>query len=151
MKNTDQLEDSLRQKKLRITNARKVIYQILQESDCALSPRDVCEHVKKNTGLRADSASVYRNLTLFSDIGLTHKLQSGKYSVCQHEDEHHHHDHDHMHIVATCASCGKTQEVPAHDPKLCKIANGFKKYMKDFSTFSGITLVGSCQTCSELT
>ena len=150
MKTTDHLEENLRHKNLRVTSARKVIFEILQNSDRALSPKEVCEFLKRTTKLQADTASVYRNLTLFSEIGLTHRLQSGKYTLCQHGEDHSHHTgHEHMHIVATCTSCGKTQEVPSHDRNLCNLAGGFKTYIEGFSTFTGITLAGYCEACSK--
>lgn len=141
-----QLEKKLKSNKHRLTGARKAIFEILQSSTKALSPQEISREMGKATNLKADQASIYRNLSLFTEIGLAHRFQSGKYSICQHGEKS---DHAHMHIVATCTNCGKTYEVSQHTDGLCQLAGGLKCHITQFQSFSGMTLVGSCKTCSQ--
>jgi len=142
----NRLEQKLKNNNLKLTAPRKVVFDILNESQIALSPKDVCDRILSSKKLKADQASIYRNLTLFSEIGLVHRFDSGKYSVCQHEN---HDGHKHIHIIANCLSCGKTYEVESHSPELCDISKEFKSHLKDFTSFSGITLQGKCLSCSN--
>lgn len=142
----DRLEQKLKNNNLKVTAPRKVVFDILSESKTALSPKDVCDKIISSTKLKADQASIYRNLTLFSEIGLVHRFESGKYSLCQHDN---HDGHEHMHIIANCNSCGKTYEIESHTPGLCETSKKFKSYLKDFTSFSGITFQGICVNCSK--
>ena len=96
------LEESLKEKNLRLTNARKIIFDILKSSERPLSPKNVCDELNKMSSLNADQASVYRNLMLFSKIGLAHKLDSGKYTACQLGK---HKSKGHVHILMSCTEC----------------------------------------------
>ena len=140
----NRLEQKLKQNNLRVTMARKVIFDILENSSKALSPKDVSDKMFDSKNLKADQASVYRNLALFSEIGLIHRFQSGKYSMCQHDQDD---GHKHMHIIANCEACGITYEVGSHTSGLCEISNKFTSYLKDFKSFSGITFQGLCKSC----
>lgn len=141
----DRLVKRLETENLRITTARKTIFDILQGSDRALSAQEVCVEIHNSTNLKADQASVYRNLSLFNSMGLAHRLQSGKYAICQQEEDHQHH---HLHIVANCSMCGKTYEAEQHPNNLCQLAEGFAKHIKGFKSFRGITLEGVCEKCN---
>ena len=139
------LEQKLKEENLRLTTARQVIFDILKNSSTALSAQEVCKIMKGSKKLKADQASVYRNLITFTQIGIVHQISHGKYSLCQHGEKH---DHGHLHIVANCTNCDKTYEIESHDEKLCKMAGGFRMYIKDFKSFSGLTLQGQCKDCS---
>ena len=143
----NRLEKILKNNKLRLTQPRQLIFDILEESERALSAQDVCDKVYDVEQQKADQASVYRNLSLFSKIGLVHKLESGKYSICTHQEDP---AHKHMHILASCSSCGKTYEIESHSKGLCQLSRQFKTYVKEFTSFSGITLQGNCNSCSSL-
>ena len=142
----DRLEQKLRSESLRPTASRRIIFDILKKSERALSAQDICKKMQGSSAPKADQASVYRNLSLFSEIGLIHRLQSGRYTICQHDEDQ---GHNHMHIVADCLKCGKTFEIKSHNESLCQLAGGFKSFIKDFGSFSGITLQGRCKKCSK--
>ena len=144
----ERLERTLKDHHLRMTTARKAIFSILEKSPKALTPQEVCQHLDRKSprGSNADQASVYRNLTLFSEIGLAHQVQLGRYSLCTHNESDH---HKHIHIMAMCSDCGNTIEAKEHSHDLCELAGQFKKYMKGFGSFSGLTLEGICRDCSN--
>lgn len=140
----NRLESKLKTENLRLTSARKIIFQILQNSPKALSAQEICHKVQSSSGLKADQASVYRNLHLFSKIGLAHQLQSGKYSACSHHEES---CHKHLHIVANCSVCGNTYE--KHDGDLSRLAGRLVELIDDFEAISDINLQGTCKKCSN--
>ncbi len=143
----NRLEEKLKSENLRLTTPRKIIFDILRESETALSAQEVCDKMNDSIKFKADQASVYRNLSLFSKLGLVHRFQSGKYSLCQHGPKY---SHDHMHIVANCSHCGKTYEVQKHGEGLCQLAGQFKNFIEEFNSFSGVTLQGRCKNCSRV-
>lgn len=138
------LEQKLKLNNLKLTMPRKVIYGILNNSPKALSAKDVFDKMFNSSDFKADQASIYRNLNLFSEIGLVHKFDSGKYSICQHDEKE---SHQHMHIIGNCTSCGKTYEVDNHPEGLCTVSRKIKTYLKDFDSISGMTLQGKCIEC----
>lgn len=144
----ERLLSGLKQKNLRLTNARKAIFSTLIESDVALSPKEVFEDIlRQNNHIKTDQVSVYRNLTLFTEIGLAHRLNDGRYAACKHSHCSNE-PHSHMHILANCSGCGKTYEVQEHTEELCNLANSMKPYLKQFSNFNGLTFQGICSSCS---
>ena len=140
------LGDVLRLKQLRVTNARQVIFSILADSEKAMSAQDVFKSIKGHSRLRTDQASVYRNLTLFAELGLVHRLQDGRYSICKHDQESH---HNHVHIIANCTQCGNTYEVSNHSRELCQLTRKMQTYVESFGHFSGLTLQGICRECRK--
>ncbi len=142
----NQLEDKLKGKNLRLTNARKIIFEILKGSDRPLSPKDVCDELNNLSDLKADQASVYRNLMLFSKIGLAHRLQSGKYSVCQSEGRH---DDSHVHIIMSCTECTGVYELSAKSKEASQLSKQMINSIKNFSHISSLTFNGVCDTCNN--
>lgn len=140
------LEEKLKTEKLRLTEPRKIIFGLLMGSDKALSAQEVCTKMSESAKLHVDQASVYRNLILFTDLGLVHRLHSGKYAVCQHDKNY---QHNHIHVVASCFNCGKTYEVQSHGDQLCELAGKFKDFIDEFSSFKSINLQGNCNRCSN--
>lgn len=138
------LEVLLKNKKFRLTNARKTIYDVLCSTEKALSAQEVFHIISKTSEVDADQASVYRNLSLFSQIGLVHRLQSGKYTLCHHNEKH---AHSHIHIMANCTACGNTYEVEKHSSDICKEVNHLTQHIENFESFSGLILQGTCKAC----
>lgn len=143
----ERLIESLKSKKMRVTEARKVIYQVLSQSDKALSVQNVFSEIQSASDIKTDKVSVYRNLSLFSELGLVHRFQDGKYSLCthNHSDEH----HKHLHVVANCQTCGSTFEVDSHDKGICNVVNKLKALIDSFGNFDDVTFQGQCIKCSS--
>ena len=138
------LHKSLKQKKMRITEAREKVYEILIESETALSPKEVFQKISANQELSTDQVSVYRNLTLFTELGLTHRFQDGKYSLCKQE---HSPNHNHIHIIMTCTTCGKTTELETHSEDICSLATKLGKKVSTFGNMSSFHIQGTCKKC----
>lgn len=144
MKQT-KLDELLHKKNLRMTQARQVIFDILKKSSTSLSAKEVYERIAKSKNVQTDQASVYRNLTLFTDLGLTHRFQDGRYTLCK--QDHGHDSHKHLHIMANCDTCGKTLEIQKHTKDLCEVASQIQVYLKSFGSFENLTFSGKCSKC----
>ncbi len=142
----DRFLDSLKKNNLRITEARKAVYSVLADSDKSISVQGVFAKIESTSGIKTDRVSVYRNLNLFSKLGLVHRLQDGKYSICAHKHDADH-GHDHLHIMAICNRCDSTFEVDSHDKQICQAVNKMKSFVNSFGSFSNITFQGTCNDC----
>lgn len=145
MTDLERLKDILKDKKLRLTQARIQIFELLNSSDHSLSAKEIFEQISEDDQ-STDLVSVYRNLTLFTELGLAHRFQDGRYSSCHHKEEDHHHKH--IHIIANCTSCGKSSEVESHSEDVCHMASDFKKLQSPLKQIKEIVLQGLCSNCS---
>lgn len=104
------LKDKLGEKNFKLTNQRKVVFEILNEKqEDHLSPEEIYEHIKDiypEIGL----ATIYRTLQLFEEIGLVYKLNFDdgcyRYEILSQNDKE---IHQHHHLI--CKKCGKIIEV----------------------------------------
>lgn len=101
-------KELFREKKLRVSLPRFLIYQELSSSKVPLSPREIYEVLrrkKRKVGL----TSIYRSLDLFESLGMAFRISRGssvKFKSCELRNHHHH-------IV--CQSCGKVVEFECCD------------------------------------
>jgi Fur family ferric uptake transcriptional regulator len=110
MNTVDNLKNILGDKGFKMTNQRKVIFEILAEnSDEHLSPEEIYDLIKDRypeMGL----ATIYRSLQIFEEIGLVYKLNFGdgryRYELLPSDEDN---GHQHHHLV--CNNCGKIIEV----------------------------------------
>ncbi len=109
------LKSIFKDRKLRRSHPRLLIYQELSDAGTPLSPQELYQGLlkkEKKVGL----TSVYRSLDLFESQGMVFKIRNGssvKYKLCELEDHHHH-------IV--CKACGNVVEL-----NFCDISNWLKK------------------------
>jgi Fe2+ or Zn2+ uptake regulation protein len=142
------LSDKLKDKGLRITSARKEIFNLLEKSQSSLSPKDIYSQIKKTS--TTDLVSVYRNLSLFSELGLAHRFQDGTYSSCHHgENQEHHNKHEHIHLINHCLKCGKSSEIKSHSKDICHGVNQIKKASTLLKKHQVIIIQGYCEKCDE--
>ncbi len=141
-----QLEESLKEKNLRVTNARKIIFDILKNSERPLSPKNVCDELSNLSVSNADQASVYRNLVLFSKIGLAHKLDSGKYTVCQLENDR---TKRHIHIIMCCTECMGVYELNEKKTQTYMLSKKIINSIKQLNHISSLTFSGVCEACDN--
>ena len=138
------LTQSLKTHNLKLTAARKIVFEALSQSSRALSPKELFEQVAKKT----DLVSIYRNLSLFADIGVAHRFQDGRYSLCEHEHEESD-GHRHIHIMMNCLGCGLTKEIREHSKELCSIASQLKEYSQPLIDVESLVLQGQCNDCLQ--
>ncbi len=148
--NVKALSQSLKEKNLRLTHPRRRVYEILVHSGHALSPKEVFDRISEDEA--ADLVSVYRNLTLFSELGLAHRFQDGRYAICRHEHpdaEVDHHDHDHIHILTNCIHCGRSDEIHTHSKEICSTVRKLKSHANSLAGVQAILLQGVCRKCAK--
>lgn len=102
------LQENLHQKGLRMTSQRKLVMSVLKQSATPLSAQSIHQRVldqNKEIGL----ASVYRTLTLLTDLGLIRRVHD--HEDCQGyvlaSPGHHHH--------LVCRQCGRAVEFSGAD------------------------------------
>jgi Fur family ferric uptake transcriptional regulator len=102
-------------KKLRLSHPRLLIYQELSDTKTPLSPQELYQILSKKQK-RIGLTSIYRSLDLFESMGMVFKIINGssvKYKLCEIEDHHHH-------II--CKACGDVVEL-----NFCDISDWSKK------------------------
>ncbi|MFN2245152.1 MAG: Fur family transcriptional regulator [Anaerolineae bacterium] len=97
-------ERRLRAARKRITPQRRLVVNILAESDGHLDAHDIYERGRKRDA-RLSLSTVYRTLAVLKETGVIRELHL--------DQEHHHYELDekdeHSHLV--CLSCGRVVEV----------------------------------------
>ena len=130
------LAKHLKNRGLKITGARLKILDILEHSTKPLTAKDIFKQLR----LKADLATLYRNLESLSKLGLINEVKiSSKEAYYENPNRHHHH------IV--CESCGKMADVTN-----CKIL--LQNYFLRQSGFSSVNrhsleFFGQCLACAK--
>jgi len=134
-------KDLFREKKLRLSHPRVLIYEELSDAKNPLSPQELYQGIlkkKKRIGL----TSIYRSLDLFESLGIVFKIineSNARYKLCELEAHHHH-------IV--CKTCGHVAEL-----NFCDISDWSKKVMESTGyevTDHQLNFYGYCQACKPL-
>lgn len=131
------LEQTLRQHGYSATQARKRVFKALQGQQ-PLSMHTLIERCGD-----IDRASVYRTVSLFEELGIIQRLQSGwKYRLELSDTfrEHHHH--------ATCLRCGTSYDVPEDtrlEVRLYELADLFGFQLERHQ----LELQGVCAECQK--
>ncbi|MEO6405586.1 MAG: transcriptional repressor [Ferruginibacter sp.] len=131
--------DILKKNGLSITDSRKKILELFNDSESALAHADI----ENSTNTSFDRVTVYRTLQTFVEKGIIHQIPTTDnnvlYALCKDNcPEGHHHD-NHVHFI--CCNCEKTiclDDVTVPDVKLPK---GFKPLQ------SAMTVTGICDEC----
>ncbi len=141
MMNIGLFKNLFREKKLRMSHPRLLIYQELSNALNPLSPQGLYQGLLKKKR-RIGLTSIYRSLDLFESLGIVFKIineSNVKYKLCELEDHHHH-------IV--CKTCGHVVEL-----NFCDIAGWSEKVMKSTGyqvTDHQLNFYGFCKACRPL-
>jgi Fe2+ or Zn2+ uptake regulation protein len=146
--NTGLLKKTLKERGLRNTKSRTLVFEVLKKAKVALSTKEIFEELSTNRKVKTDLVSVYRNLDILTEIGLAHKFQDGRYKSCDHDHQSDDQQHDHIHVLFTCSSCSRIEEVSSHSHKLCSLATNLKKHSNLLSQAQEIVVQGICSHCS---
>jgi len=127
-------------KKLRLSHPRLLIYQELSDAKTPLSPQELYQTLLKKQK-RIGLTSIYRSLDLFESMGMVFKIINGssvKYKLCEIEDHHHH-------II--CKACGNVVEL-----NFCDIS-GWSKKVTESTGYQVIdhqlNFYGFCKACKK--
>jgi len=142
MENLELLKEMVKQKGLKFTKQRELIYSILLNSTEHLSAEEIFNLIKKEYPTNSIGlATIYRNLSFLEENNLIKaiKIKDGvkKYEINKNE----HHDH------LICIKCGKIIEFFNE-----KIEKEQEKIAKEFGfslTGHCMYLYGICKECKE--
>ncbi len=135
------LKSIFKDRKLKRSHPRILIYQELSDAGAPLSPQELYRDLlkkEKKVGL----TSIYRSLDLFESLGMVFKIRNGssvKYKLCESEDHHHH-------IV--CRSCGNVVEL-----NFCDISDLSRKVSESTGyqvIDHQLNFYGLCKDCKPL-
>ena len=136
------LKSFFKDKKLRMSHPRLMIYQQLSATVNPLSPQEMYRSLLREER-RIGLTSIYRCLDLFETLGIAFRVVLGaqvKYKLCEMEGHHHH-------IV--CKRCGLVAEL-----NFCDMSKWSRKVMKTTGyqlTDHQLSFLGLCRTCRERT
>jgi len=136
--NKELFKNMFRDKRLRRSHPRALIYQELSNTQSPLGPQELYQGLLKKHK-RIGLTSIYRSLDLFESLGLAFKIINGstvKYKLCELEDHHHH-------IV--CKACGNVAEL-----NFCDISDWSKKVTESTGyqvTEHQLNFYGFCKNC----
>jgi Fur family ferric uptake transcriptional regulator len=127
-----------REKKLRMSHPRLMIYQELSIAVSSLTPQELYQCLLKKKR-RIGLTSIYRSLDLFESLGVVFKIINGsnvKYKRCELENHHHH---------VVCKTCGHVEEL-----NFCDISKWSKKVTESTGyqvTDHQLSFSGFCKEC----
>ncbi|WP_262249761.1 Fur family transcriptional regulator [Parapedobacter soli] len=132
----------LRRNKLKVTQPRLRVLQIISEKDTAISQPDL----EKLLGDSVDRVTLYRVLATFEEKGLLHKIfdlhGTATYALCSTEcGENHHHD-EHVHFI--CAACNSIYCLEDFKMPKINLPHGYQLQS------IGVNAVGLCAQCRGL-
>jgi Fur family ferric uptake transcriptional regulator len=131
-------KDIFREKKLRLSHPRFLIYQELSNAETPLSPQELYQCLLKKRR-KIGLTSIYRALDLFESLGILFKIINGsnvKYKLCESQNHHHH-------II--CKACGDVVEL-----NFCDISDWSKKVMESTGyqvVDHQLNFYGLCKAC----
>jgi len=131
------MEEILKSKKVRVTNFRLTVLDILNNKDSAVS----VEEIEQELG-SFDRITLYRTIKTFLKKGVIHEIMMPgnvkKLALCTHHCEEENHHHEHLHFQ--CKNCNEIYCVDM--PNIPKIKlKGFKIESLE------IQATGLCQLC----
>lgn len=136
----DFIANILKRSQLSVTDSRKKILELFQNSNAALAHADI----EKQTGPAFDRVTIYRTLQTFVDKGIIHTIptadNSVKYALCKEECTAGHHHDDHVHFV--CDNCGITFCLDHVSVPKVQLPKGFKGNQTD------VIVSGICSSCN---
>ncbi len=136
----DRLREVFRASGRRLTPQRRLILEVLEESQEHLDAETLYDHLRVRDP-DVSLATVYRTLTVFKELGLVEEHRLG--------EEHSHYepvrDHPHYHFV--CLGCGKVIEFDA--PRVEKIRRELSKREGVCVTRAHLRFSGYCDQCQR--
>ena len=128
---------TLREKGMKLTPQRRLILDIIHNSDSHLTANEILDYVQARAP-GVNKSTIYRTLELLEELGCVFKSELGDRFIYHHAEEGHHH-----HLV--CQICGKSIDC---DEDLFlpveKITNGKYGFRADFKH---VVISGLCVDC----
>ena len=124
----------LENNRLSITQSRQDILELFLQSNVALSEDEIRRQLIRN----CDRATIYRNLKIFFDSGILHRIvtddMSSRYTIKKSPAEH-------LHFK--CEECQKVICLTEINPGPYELPEGFEKKESNF------LIIGICANCKK--
>lgn len=139
--NKEFFKNIVKERKLRLSHPRLLVYQELSKADRPLSPQELYQSLLKKRR-KIGLTSIYRSLDLFESLGILFKTMHGPdagYRLCESEDHHHH---------VICKTCGHVVELD-----FCDLADWSRKVTESTGfevTEHELNFYGYCKGCNPL-
>jgi len=128
---------TLKEKGLKLTPQRRVILDIIHDSEGHLSAEEIIEYVQtKVPGV--NKSTIYRTLELLEGLGCVFKSESRGRFIYHHAEEGHHH-----HLV--CRSCGKS--IDCDEDVLSPFRRELNEKYGFQVDFKHMIFIGLCRDC----
>ncbi len=127
----------LKDKGLRITPQRRLIVDIIHDSDGHLTAEDIISHVQ-NRMPGVNKSTIYRTLETLEEAGCVCKGQLGDHFIYHPAAEGHHH-----HLE--CCQCGKTMD--CKEDLFLPVEKSLVKEYGFRADFTHMVIKGLCNSC----
>ena len=135
-----QITSLLRSNGHRMTEPRRLVWEVLSAADRHLTATQIAERVRSSNP-NVNLSSVYRSLSLFADLELIRESNLGIDGASRWEPAH---PDDHFHLV--CEQCG---EVTHHGGEVVESTRGHLRSSHGFEVNSiDLVATGTCSDCS---
>jgi Fe2+ or Zn2+ uptake regulation protein len=137
----ERLQDALRSAGRRLTPQRRLILEVLEESDGHLDADALYDRVKARDP-DVSLATVYRTLAVLREIGMVEEHRLG--------EDHGHYEavHEEPHYHFTCQRCGKVIEFDT--PLVAQIEQTLREREGVRVTGAHLHVSGYCAQCKEI-
>ncbi|MEY8021413.1 Fur family transcriptional regulator [Muriicola sp. E247] len=135
----NEIEKLLKDKKVRPTAMRILIYKYMAEKDIAVALADI-----ENAFAKSDRTTLYRTLKTFEEKGIVHQIDDGtnisKYALCEpgcncelEQD---------LHLHFHCDNCDETMCLTEHKIPHINLPEGY------IAEDANLVIKGICEKCS---
>lgn len=138
-KNEMNYSNLLKSKQLSLTNSRKTLLKVLEETNFPVSGKEIEEKING----QCDRATIYRNLNILSSKGILQRILSGESIKYKFNPDNHKPEYENDHVHFQCNTCHKViclEELLVNDFIL---PEGFLKIENQF------LIVGICKNCNN--
>jgi len=138
----------LKDKGLRITKPRRLVVDVLDKAEQALSAYDIKDLLSEQ-GEKVDTVSIYRIIECLEANQLVHRiLTTGKVRKCQleHEDHCQLERSNHCHHLLICQKCGDIEEI--HCLGLTTVIKDVEKESHFKVREHNLEFLGLCAKCA---
>ncbi len=139
-KATEQFTQLLRGNKLKVTQPRLSVLQIIANKESAISQPEL----ERLLGKSVDRVTLYRVLSVLEEKGILHKIfdlnGTATYALCSPACDEHKHEDQHVHFI--CENCNSIFCLEEIDLPPVTVPYGYKLH------HIGVNAVGVCDKCS---
>ena len=127
----------LKEKGLKLTPQRRLIADILHDTETHLTAEEIIGHVQSKM-LGVNKSTIYRTLELLENIGCVYKSELGDQFIYHHAEEGHHH-----HLI--CTKCGKT--INCDEDLFAPVERSLSEKHGFHADFKHVVIGGLCEVC----